>query len=39
MLARNINQGEDQQEVVAALANPLGLSFNQIIVVNSEGNS
>ncbi|KAF3612479.1 hypothetical protein FXO38_36819 [Capsicum annuum] len=39
MLAGNVNQGEGEQEVVAALANPLGWSLNQFSLLNVVGDS
>ncbi|XP_015086935.1 uncharacterized protein LOC107030041 [Solanum pennellii] len=35
LLAGNMNQREEDEEIVAAMANPLGLSFNHITWVNN----
>ena len=35
LLARNMNQREEDEEIVAAMANPLGLFFNHIMWVNN----
>ncbi|XP_069148267.1 uncharacterized protein [Solanum lycopersicum] len=36
-LAGNMNQREEDEEIVAAMANPLGLSFNHITGINNVG--
>ncbi|KAH0751965.1 hypothetical protein KY290_006553 [Solanum tuberosum] len=35
LLAGNLNQNEEEEEVVTATVNPLGLSFNHITLVNN----
>ena len=35
LLAGNMNQREEDEEIVAAMANPLGLSFNHITGMNN----
>ena len=35
LLAGNMNQREEDKEIVAAMANPLGLSFNHITGMNN----
>ena len=37
LLAGNVNQREEDEEIVAAMANPLGLSFNHIREINNVG--
>ena len=37
LLAGNMNQREEDEEIVSAMANPLGLSFNHITWVNNVG--
>ena len=37
LLSGNMNQREEDEEIVAALANPLGLSFNHITGINNVG--
>ncbi|XP_015084310.1 uncharacterized protein LOC107027747 [Solanum pennellii] len=37
LLAGNVNQREEDEEIVAAMANPLGLSFNHIMGINNVG--
>ena len=37
LLAGNMNQREEEEEIVAAMANPLGLSFNHITGINNVG--
>ena len=37
LLAGNMNQREEDEEIVAAMANPLGLSFNHIRGINNVG--
>ena len=37
LLAGYMNQREEDEEIVAAMANPLGLSFNHITWVNNVG--
>ena len=37
LLSRNMNQREEDEEIVAAMANPMGLSFNHITGINSVG--
>ena len=37
LLAGNMNQREGDEEIVAAMANPLGLSFNHITGINNVG--
>ena len=37
MLAGSMNQREEDEEIVAAMANPLGLSFNHITGINNVG--
>ena len=37
LLAGNMNQREEDEEIVAAMANPLGLSFNHITGINNVG--
>ena len=37
LLAGNMNQREEEEEIVAAMANPLGLSFNHITRINNVG--
>ena len=37
LLAGNVNQREEDEEILAAMANPLGLSFNHIMGINNIG--
>ena len=37
LLAGNVNQREEDEEIVAAMPNPLGLSFNHIMAINNVG--
>ena len=37
LLSGNMNKNEDGEEIVAAMSNPLGLSFNHITWVNNVG--
>ena len=37
LLAGNMNQREEDEQIVAAMANPLGLSFNHITGINNIG--